>query len=357
MSYLSGAGNALSQGQSVGSTFNTITQQALGAKSKADLQNKYMNMLAQMLSGQIPQGMKVVRNDKGFTVTIPQSALEEAVPQEQTTTSPTIPTNESRLKYVNPSGGQLGSVSIADLAGLTSQDVSQALSDALSVEALKGKSINDVIDRLYKEQLIKESQTRIEKSVPSITIPGTNIKLTGDQFIEWYKAASTDERTKAIKNYEYATEHGYEGSFTDFLNDALTTHQKDYRAAVESGYKGGFHEWMFDMAKAGAPTIVELVGRKKAFGELSGQLYFKNPEWTTDLDKHISNKYTQFKIFMSDNPERAYSKEVIKFIENKITAGRGVIEDVKLSEDGRVMTWTVRWPSGDVETIKYDIRP
>lgn len=357
LSYLSGAGNALSQGQPIGPTLNAITQQALGAKSKADLQSRYINILTQMLSGQIPEGWKAVHSDKGITVTVPQSALGETAPQEQTTTGSTGSVNESRLKYVNPSGGQLGDISIADLAGLTSQDVSQALSDALSVEALKGKSISDVLDRMYKSQLIKESQARIEKSKPSVTIPGTDIKLTGDQFVEWYKAASKDERTKAIKNFEYAVEHGYEGEFPEFLNDALTLHEKDYRAATKSGYKGGFHEWMFDLAKAGAPTIIDLVDKKKALSELSGQLYFKSPEWTNDLSEYIGSKDTQFKIFVSDDPKRAYSREVVKFIENKIAAGGGTIEDVELSDDGRIMTWTVRWPSGDVETIRYDIRP
>ena len=115
---------------------------------------------------------------------------------------------------------------------MTPQDISQALQFKLTQDQFKQQKIRDVMDSMYKMSLIQESQKRLnERDIPK------------------------DERTAAIKNYEYAVKRGYEGSFDDWEKDALTTNQKDYKAAVEDGYKGSFHEWLSAMKKLGAPQI------------------------------------------------------------------------------------------------------
>ena len=38
---------------------------------------------------------------------------------------------------------------------------------------------------------------------PSINIPGTDIVLTERAFVDWYKAATKDDRANAVKVYEY----------------------------------------------------------------------------------------------------------------------------------------------------------
>ena len=96
-------------------------------------------------------------------------------------------------------------------------------------------------------------------------------------------------------------------------------------------------------------------------GKLKGQLYFSDPDWIDDIDKRLGSEDIQREIFMESqkeggDPELMRAKKTIKFIEDKISVG-GAIQDVKLSADGKTMTWTVRWKSGDVEDISYVVRP
>ncbi|MBE9593580.1 MAG: hypothetical protein IMF19_08875, partial [Proteobacteria bacterium] len=90
-------------------------------------------------------------------------------------------------------------------------------------------------------------------------------------------------------------------------------------------------------------------------------LYFDDPEWIDDLSKRLSSEDMQREIFMESqreggDPGLMKAEKAIKFIEDKISVG-GTIQDVKLSEDGKTMIWTVEWKSGDIEDISYVIRP
>ena len=360
LQYLSGAGADIASGQPIGQNVNAITQQNIAAQNM-------MGLLAKMLKGEVPEGGKITIDNKGTKIQVPNN---QSVQQPSTGgLQSDVSIGQSKLEdfaklstFLRPSSGQLENISPGDLAGLSTSDISQALQGALSVKDFGRKRVNDVIDSLYKQKLIDYYNTLIGDKTPSITIPGTDIKLTRKEFLNWYKTASKDERTAAIKNYEYALKHGFEGSFEQFLDRAKTTHQKDYEYYVEQERKMGrepkpFNNWMLDVAKAGGLSIGEIVSRKKALADVAGQLYFKDPKWINDLDRHMKSESVQNKIFTAEDEQLETASEIVRFIENKIKAGGGRIEDVELSEDGRTMTWTVKWPSGDKEVIKHDIRP
>ncbi|MBU2249231.1 MAG: hypothetical protein KKD77_20960 [Gammaproteobacteria bacterium] len=390
LSFLSGAGASLAGPESAAVGINSMNQQYFGAKSKATLQDKYMKMLQAMLGGQttsypamfgelIKGGGKMTMDKDGFSLKAPKEALniggEESkigIGSGSGGTSPNLSTTSPEMKdlmsLLNPSEAQQG-ISGADLAGLTSQDVSQALAGALSVEGLRQETASGIAARALKarelasgERLtdaqIKKLEAETSELTPSITIPGTDIGLTRKQYIEWWKAATKDERTAAIKNYEYAQNKGYKGSFEQFQDAASTTHQKDYAKAKAEGYEKDFNTWMLEMAKAGAINLGDIVERKKATEDIEAQKYFTSPKGLTqDVSKYLNTEEVQNELFRySNDPAKLgleKTKKTITFVEGKITGAGGSITDVQWKGD--TMVWVVTWPNGETSEVKYGI--
>lgn len=165
MQYLSGMGAGLNPDPWV-QNLNQITQQNIGAQSQAGLINLYKNILA----GKMP-GAKANLSDKGMNLTMPSNTLGlesggkveghtgavgdmgagvSGVPSQAGAT-PNTPVAQQEggflSKLLNPSDSQPGSGNIppSALAGLSPQDVSAALSGALSIEQLKQKQIIDMM--------------------------------------------------------------------------------------------------------------------------------------------------------------------------------------------------------------------
>ncbi len=325
LQYLSAGGAALNPDMA---SIDKITQQNIAGQSQLGLTKK---ILAKMLAS---GGDFKVNKDK-TSINVPTTALSEmGIGDAFGLGEPEKATN------VNPSPSSLD-ISGADLAGLTPENIMQALSGAVSVENLKAQRVKDVISSQYTQQLTTESRARTGQ----IVSPRTK-----------------DERTTAQKNYDFAKSElggNFKGSFTEFQDSSKTTHMKDYKRATSGGYEGTFNDWLLEMRKAGAirVSIGEKVAEKKAKAEIENQLYFKSVDWIDDIQKNFNSIETQNKILMGmeDDPNIG-TKILINDIESRITSGTsgGEIIDVKLS--GRIMTWTVKWPSGDVEEIRYAVR-
>ena len=358
---LSGAGSAMQQGEPVGPALNQVTQQNISAQNYAGLLKKLMgNALG-------PDETKATLSNKGIDLTIPQSELKDgsflggdplglSTPTQNVIPTPITP---SQRGTASPFAGSQLDISASDLAGLTPQDISSALTGTMGIETLKQKKVSDLVDAMYKQSHAKLFEAQTGAATPSITIPGTNIKLTGEQYIKYVEHMSKDDRTTAVKDFEYAKKNGYTGTFTDYQDAKTTTNQKDYKVAVEGGYSGSFNKWLVEMKKAGSTNISigTKLEEKKAMSELAGQLYFNEPKWTTELDKHMekadfanmpgkagSSEYLA-------NVSKAKAKEKINFIEGKIIGGGGTIVGIK--KVGKIGVWTVKWPSGDTKEIKY----
>lgn len=243
LQYLSGAGGAMSAGEPIGPTLNQITQQNIGAQSKHKLQQSYMKTLQQMLGG-LPMGGKISGDKDNLTIKMPTGSLAQegsqleggsgidwSDPKEQGQLSAFL-----REGAANPSASP-SDVSSADLAGLTAADVSQALSGATNVQALKQKKFTDIVDALYKSRTAADMEKRTE--------------------IYGRPAIPKDERINAIKGYEYAkTEEGgsYKGSFKEWERDDRTGNIKDYeRYASDEEAMGrtpdDFNTWLRDLRK------------------------------------------------------------------------------------------------------------
>ena len=346
---LSGGGQALQAGEPISAGLDPIIQQNIQAQSKVKLQDRYMKMLAAMLGKGVDfksgadgkttvsaEDMgtlfsSVLGGEGGGTLASMgspgQGASKGFAPGSELRQSTTPPIDTNLVNSVlNPSASPLGDITASDLAGLTSEDVSQALAGAVSVAGLRSNIA-------YRRALTEQARANAARA-----------------------RRPADERTTAMRNYAFAQSQGYKGTFDQFQGAAETTHKRDYDEAVKGGYAGTFHDWMLEMARAGAINLGEVVERKKALGELEGQLYFKDPDWTDKVTKHLSSEDVANKIFSTDPEQRQSTREVetVRFIENKIITGGGTIDNVTFTNG--IMTWTVTWPSGDTETISYGIR-
>lgn len=334
LQYLAGAGQDLMSGKP--GNVNAITQQNIQSQN-------LMKMLKQMLG---PDGTKGTFDNTGMTLKVPTESISDTLQgtgqggvwegmappwNPAATTNAGNATPAQALKSIPGMGGastinpfeSSQPINPADLAGLTSQDIMSAMGVKLHKDELERKSINDVMDMVYKTATLNK-----------------------------------EKDTAEMKNYEYAVKDGFKGTFMEFKDAAKTEHMKDYEGALKGGYKGSFDQWMLDMRKAGATriTLGEKVEEKKAMSELGGQLYFNNPKWTEDLGKHLSSEDVQNVLFRSDNPKQERAAETVKFVEGKIVAGGGTIQNVKWDTDGRTMVWTVKWPSGDTKVIKQAVK-
>jgi len=388
---LSSAGTDLMQGTG-GTNLNAAVQ--------GNIQAQNMMKLLKTLLG--PDGTKGTIDSTGIKLSIPKESSMfssilggEGAFKANESLAPGAPSKDynnltSVLQGANAGGmyGSGGGLNIAnpfvegqtdlnidpsDLAGLTTQDISAALGMKMKQAEMKQQSYRDMLDSIYKgEQIVrgreaaaadipykkaltKAAEASAEADTPSISVEGVPFKMTPKDYLAYQKLLKED-KSAAVKNYEYAKEQGFKGSFVEFEDRAKTTHKKDYDEAVAGGYKGSFHNWMLEMAKAGAINLGEKLTEKKEMGELGGQLYFDNPKWTTDLSGHLDSKSIRTQVSMSDDPNLTRSVETVKFVEGKIAAGGGSIQSVVMDKDGKTMVWTVRWPSGDVKTIRQAVR-
>uniref|UniRef100_A0A6M3IEC9 Uncharacterized protein n=1 Tax=viral metagenome TaxID=1070528 RepID=A0A6M3IEC9_9ZZZZ len=347
------------------------------AQGTAAAQRKWMEWFQQFLG---PDESKATLSNKGITMSLPGSDLGSIFQGTQKGgvwegMAPPLGA-PSNLKGAMPQGGvgrpinpfasSLPEFSASDLAGLTPEDISSALAGPLSAvgmkqklglerEQLAGKSVQDVFDMMYKGQLIRESEHRVKVGTPTIPIPGTDILLTPAQYLDYLKMTEND-KTAAVKNFEFAQGQGFKGDFMGFQDAARTTHKKDYDEAVSGGYKGSFNTWMLEMAKAGAINLGAKLEEKKAISELGGQTYFDDPKWSDNVEKATADyiKDTLWKLDSAARDTEATEYKV-KLIEGKINAGGGQIVNAEIGKDGMGI-WTVKWPSGDTKKIKYKLK-
>lgn len=388
LQYLAGAGSDLAAYG--GNTDKGFQPNNINAITNQNIQTQNMAKLLKTLLG--PDGTKATFSNTGMNLTVPKESSmfsdilgggdgtfkvdQSLVPSTTPTPTPNNFSVGGGSSVANPfviSQPEMN-ISASDLAGLTPKDIASAIGMKQAQDQLKQQSYKDMVDAFYKgsimqnaataapienaykDALTKKALADIENDKAIYQVPGSNVMLNAKDWIA-YQKLNKESQSAAVKNYEYAQSQGFTGSFVEFENSAKTTHQKDYAGAVAGGYKGDFHNWMLEMAKAGAINLGGKLEEKKALSELEGQLYFNNPKWTEDINKQTAefDKNQAWLVPEKDRP-LAKSKVIVKTIEDKIAAGSGAIQSVTMDKDGKTMVWTVKWPSGDVKTIKQAVR-
>ena len=359
LQYISGAGAEIGGPGSFAAGLNKMTQQNIAAQSMHKTNQGYIKMLRTMLE----KGGKMSLDKDNINIKAPANMfgggegdgpgggvdhrmmtglLEGSgpgggidpraggVPQQYA--DPGVQPVEESRNVLNPSPSPLG-VNAADLAGLTPENVSQALSGALGVEGLRQRTIAGVEESAYRRAATRQLEAQTRAATPSIKIPGSDITLTESAFIDWYKASTKDDRTAAIKGYEYA---------------------------VDQGYKGSFQKWTTDLAEASGKTLNEILTELTAKETVKDKLSLEKSTFEDSILEDLRKDddtwyrppaYDDFtKKGLKPKEARTASQEVllINTIDSRIRNRYGN-KNVELREDG----WYVndkhfkdlpRWP-------------
>lgn len=342
----------MASGQSIAPALNQITQQNIGAQSQAALNKRYMDQIGKMLGGgEVPAGWKLTRDEKGTKMEIPSGIGAMGASGAAGTPTPSGLPDMGQIDTINPFASSQPGVSGADLAGLGPQDVSRALSGATSVEALRQQSIANMLSTFYNP---------LDRPYPVTNETGEVMSTR-----EW-KALPSSEREYLAYLHTAKKLGAPEEELTRGFFSSLepTEREKFVRAALKDPKIMAGAKELAEAVRTQISIGKKVAGKvaeKKALGKLKGQLWAHDPESIDAINKHLNSESMQRKIFMETqkeggDPGLMKAKEAVNFIESKISVG-GTIQDVKLSADGKTMTWTVKWKSGDVEDISYVIRP
>ena len=320
ISQLSGAGASLDPQGPAGS-INAITQQYLGAQSKAKLNQRYMKMMGQIMGGEHPTGSKQTIDDKGMKIEFPAPVSD---PNDDTMSmGDSVGSIAEGLRAGAPQpGSQFGQVSTnrssflnpspspesgADFAGLTAADVSQALSGAVGVQTLKQKTLTDISDMTYKNQLMRESNARIRQmeKVDKLDQP-----FVGGLSLREYKSL-----TASTKEYVLAKEGARLLGDKEFMSQREwetlepTEREKFVRAAMKDPR---LMKAAKELARSGATRIS--LGEKKAgaiaTAEGKQEAKFTDPEYVPKIEARIQKAKRR-------DPRRAAADTRAKEIQEK----------------------------------------
>ena len=310
--FLSGAGRSLSEEGSTADVIGGMTQQHIRAKSQ-------MALIKQLLAG----GGKLNMDKENISLKAPVSAFKGggmddtgiSAMEDPGGLSPSpqpTPTGQPVSGYgvLNPSEPSTD-ISSASLAGLTPEDISQALQLKLGFEDLRRKKLSDLM-----------------------TYAG---------------AARKDTRTALQKNYEVAQSQGFTGTIVDFQNTAETAHKKNYDEAVAGGYEGTFHNWMLEMTKAGAINLGDLREREVLKDEIDFEKQITSPDFVQEAEEFVTeNQRLEYEA--ADDPERKKLELVIKQIESKLASD--IVKNWDASIEGDYIVWNVVFKDGRTAKIR-----
>ena len=337
LQYLTGASNDLLQGQPIGKNVNAVTNQNITAQN-------YAKMLQQLLAG----GSKINMTATGMKLDVPNTALSSPGSGDQTGTTqagpgPGIPTyqpgtneenrglpglgfdnaqgppsaqpvtgpsgitpsNNSVMSQLlggsNPSSSPLGNVTASDLAGLSPQDISSAISHGERKDVFEKSKVNDVYDNAYKLALIDQMQgSKQAKMEAAIRTAPLEVPGLGTLSFDTWK--TLDAKTKAYSYYAFYTKNrivqglqpaGEEVlSYNEFINQSTpNTMEQYYKLAQEDPE---FKKFYFESKSAGA-TQINVGERERTEATVKNESYINSPDGLSkDLQAiHESSKYKQ----------------------------------------------------------------
>jgi hypothetical protein len=279
------------------------------------------NMLGLIKQALGPDNLNIKANNKGLTINVPNDLPEQlagpGVEENQAARGAQAQAQAQPAAAPSRRPNPFANITNADLAGLTTQDIMGVLAASQAQDQISQQSYRDLVDAIYKgnqnrraeseegrkaeshepdmaykRALTAEATARATENTPSIEVDlgdGAKTKLTPKDYLA-YQKLNKEDKTVAMKNYEFAKGDGFTGSFMEFQDSAKTTHEKDYKAAVNDGYKGSFNKWMLDLRKAGA-TNIGLSGKieeKRAFGAVERENEARDPGLVSKVTKNLS---------------------------------------------------------------------
>lgn len=303
LQFLSGAGASIGGEGSFAAGVNPMVQQNIAAQSQAATQKGYMKMLAKLLGKGVDftsdkEGKISVKGEdmKSISSLLGGTSLESKGMAESIYPTSLDPIERGTL---NPSSSPLGDISTSDLAGLTPQDVSRALTGAISVAGLPSEiaSRQGLID--YYRSTTDIASKRADTAA--------------------YLARTKDTRTTTQKEYAQGRLEGFKGNLQEWKEGTVREKRlyDEYVASsvIAKGDVKPFHEWIMIWRKAGGLQIsVGQRAEETALGKDIGDL--KSP----DLRKSVYNYLDELDENFWKLPEQEKSLGILKEIDRRIRA-------------------------------------
>jgi len=399
--FLAGAGRGIGGQGSVGDVLGQGVQQQIGAESQSKVNAQYMKMLQGMLAG----GGKINMDKDNINIKAPIGAFNnnsggQTPSMSSGTSALATPTNPSAgggdwMKDFNMGGALNPSVSPPDvmsanlaglenvpqaqtqpsdiqpipremLAGLTPENVSQALSGAVSVNNLRESKISEVANRMLQERILDyeirkdvidtaiKLNTEKEKNSLDMQFP---IPVTGLGHVTLREWEALPLDTKSYEAYKFQSKIQNPDDPIMSQQEWKQSVSEDNKLAYLQGLKD--HPELFkvakDLASSGSTTvnIGEAVAKKAAIDEVDIKNYFRTklPE---DVDKFISSKETRRDLIQYTEPKEKTKQTMLakdKFIRGKIVSTGGSIMDIVT--EGRTRIYKVKWKDGSTDEVKY----
>jgi hypothetical protein len=349
--------------------------------------NSMMGILSKALGGQMP-GVTAKVTDKGITIDyaretpIGQPGPDPGVTGVPALAMPKQPTQSDSMlnspvgggTYRNPfDGGQ--PIKASDLAGLSAQDLMNVVQLKQKQEELAQQALAGDVDARYKLEGLLPYQKAMTSVVQQNANTDTMQAETGrmNAWTDAYTAATKDERTAAMKEYDFAQGQGYKGDFVAWQNIATPEMQKLFAASVEDKSwdvkkQGGLWNFIKERTRLGATTInMGPLERAEGLANLAGKLYFKDPKVDEDLSKYLNNPTTMDKIdsriaamgklsgedyVKAQNQET--DKEVYNWYRSKIEGGDSGGKILSEKVEGTTIIWTVQWRDGSTTEVRHE---
>lgn len=397
LQYLVGASRDIGSGNPIGTNVNNVTEQL----SK---NINYVKVLSHLLSN----GGKISMDGQNINIKAPQQAFgggqndtsELASPQEniglrdpQTgssgfdvnkitpvsargVTGPggVTPGNNSVMAQilsggVNPSASPLD-IPAADLAGLTTQDLSQAASLQLGHKQLERQKVNDVIDRQYKLSLMRTAQSNANaKLIDAMRTSPLDVPGVGKVSFQEWKTLPNDVKAYAYYAYDAKNRitqgHFPAGeevlTFNEFIKQADPASLEQYYKLANEDPE--FRKFYFESKRAGG-TNINIGDREREKAAVKAETFIDSPTGMTKFADDIAGSDEYQDILFGINPDgtKAGPDDSAAYLINKLEGkmkslyGPDSIQNVELAEDGKTMTWTVVMPEGGTRSFTYAIR-
>lgn len=354
ISLLSGAGQDLLAGSPVGANVNAITQKQIRAEN-------YAGLLQKMLAG----GGKVTMDRDNVNIKAPMQTLQDSADPQQGDVMPSgrpapgavpsgVPGLTSQVQaqpqrqlpsvgqndlmgmllggVENPSASPLGNLTSSDLAGLTPEDIQSIVQLKNRQDLIQQRAVETAADQALRGQRLQLQQQ----------------KLMQDENIG-FKDLPTDAQSYLVYVRDAESRGEEVMSYNDFVNQVSPGAMVKYYEEAQRDPEG-FGKWYEENRPKGTTVnIGQQVAKQKALNwvKLKGTIQ-------KQVNDHLESVRT--KLFGAEGGyDNARIKEVIDFMEGKL-GNEGEVIGRELSDDKSTVTWTVRLPSGEIDTISQRIK-
>lgn len=360
LQYLAAGGQDLLSGQPIGANVNAVTQQNIGAQNMAKLLKQLLASGGKMTMDQektkldfptsmfsapdgtaqnVGPGGTTGPTASAFGVQNPKPAQSKGMSQLELAGLTSLLGGSS---FLNPSGSQLD-IAAADLAGLTTDDISKALQLKLASDELGQQKISDVIDANYKLSKIAKAGEPDPLDRPFL----------GGYTLREFKSLSSD-----LKEYELARAQAAAMGDDSFMTlsewkDLEPTDRTQFLEELVSHPDPRVRDLAREIYGPTRISIGEKTEQVAAVEDVKSRKALTTADFAENVqkawDKSAKAKST---ILMDDrDARRAEIKWKDKYIRRAIAGTGGKIINARM--DGGVRVYEVEYPDGTKQEVRY----